>query len=138
MPYVALDSALQTLVQADALAPDWNGWAQPRWRSIVVLADAVQRMMPDAHITFPRPTTMRVTWPEDQVAEVITPDDDGMWTLHGWTFHRAHAHVYSREHGTHVCRECSDAEGMIMSADDCTADLSMSDDAATEAQYSRH
>jgi hypothetical protein len=139
MPYVASPTLPTVLVRCDDLALDWNGWAQPRWRSIVVMADAIQRMMPDARITFPAKDAMHVSWPDDPTTdgETVTRDPDGLFTLHGWTMHHVHVHHFSREHGIHICRDCTDAEGMIMPADDCTAPLNVSDDTATEQQWSR-
>lgn len=103
------DSEPTLSFMADALAPDWNGWAQPRFRSTSHTAYVLGALCGPENVEVWRLSTelpadlgqdrsaqataqvgQQITWyDEDDQSETITRDDDGYFTLHGWTFHRA-------------------------------------------------
>lgn len=81
------DSEPTLSFMADALAPDWNGWAQPRFRSTSHTAYVLGALCGPENVVI---GDQQITWyDEDDQSETITRDDDGYFTLHGWTFHRA-------------------------------------------------
>lgn len=84
---VVHDSEPTLSFMADALADDWNGWAQPRFRSLShatyvlgALCGAENVVMGHQKITF---------YDEDDNPEVFERDAEGYFTLHCWMFRRA-------------------------------------------------